>query len=113
MRILCVDDDSLVRAVTADLLRELGHDVVEATGSEGAALIMAGGGIELLITDIHMPEGINGQELARLARQSHPSLPVIYFSGFGHVVPDGVTDHVLRKPCNLGDLQQAIRHVAH
>lgn len=109
MRILCVDDDGLVRAVTADLLRELGHDVIEAGGGGAAAdMISAAIPIDMLVTDIHMPGGPDGLQLAEYARARRPGLPVIYFSGLAHVVPKDVAGMVLSKPCSLGQLQQAI-----
>jgi len=109
LRILCVDDDGLVRAVTADLLRELGHDVIEASGGNAAAgIIAAATPIDMLVTDIHMPGGPDGLELAQYARAQLPGLPVIYFSGLAHVVPRDVEGVVLAKPCSLGQLQQAI-----
>ncbi|KKC23916.1 response regulator [Sphingomonas sp. SRS2] len=110
MRILCVDDDGLVLAVTADLLRELGHDVVEAGGGGRAAEIIAAAGppIDMLVTDIHMPGGPDGLQLAEYARRQQPGLPVIYFSGLAHVVPRNVEGVVLSKLCSLGQLQQAI-----
>lgn len=114
MRILCVDDDGLVLSVTADLLRELGHDVTEATGGHNAARrIDEDRDFDLLVTDIHMPGGPGGQELAALARRERPSLPVVYFSGVDHVTLPGTRDPVLRKPCSLGELEQAIEGAVH
>ena len=112
MRILCVDDDGLVLSVTADLLRDLGHDVIEAIGGHRAAEAIGDGGIDLLLTDIHMPGGPDGQELAAMARQARPEMPVIYFSGLSHIVPAEVGDKVLRKPCSLGELELAIDTIA-
>lgn len=109
MRILCVDDDRLVLAITADLLRDLGHEVIEAVAAIDATRIIAGSAdVDMLVTDIHMPGGPDGLELAERARRAHPGLPVIYFSGLSHVVPTELGDTVLRKPCTLGDLQRAI-----
>ncbi len=113
MRILCVDDDGLVLAVTADLLRELDHEVVEAIGGHQAArLIDSHGPFDMLVTDIHMPGGPGGEDLAAIARNARPGLPVIYFSGVSPAIPTGITDPVLRKPCSLGRLQQAIAAAA-
>ena len=108
MRILCVDDDGLVLAVTADLLRELGHDVIEAAGGTAAQIIANTTPIDMLVTDIHMPGGPDGLQLAEYARSRTPGLPVIYFSGLAHVVPRDVDGVVLSKPCSLGQLEQAI-----
>ena len=112
LRILCVDDDGLVLAVTADLLRSLGHDVIEANGGTIAAQALQDPSIEVLITDIHMPGGPDGLELAQYAQKVHPGLRVVYFSGLPHVVPPGVNGTVLRKPCSLGELQRALEGLA-
>ena len=109
MRILCVDDDGLVLAVTADLLRALDHEVIEAIGGSHAAQLIANETpFDLLVTDIHMPGGPGGIELATLARERQPGTPVIYFSGIEPMGPRDSKDPVLRKPCRLGELQQVI-----
>ena len=108
MRILCVDDDRLVLAVTADLLRSLGHDVVEAHGGREAASAIPDATIEILITDIHMPGGPDGLELAQYARKVRPHLPIVYFSGRQDILPETLDGQLLRKPCSLGELQHAV-----
>lgn len=114
MRILCVDDDDLVLSVIADLLRSLGHEVVEANDGEVAAqAIKAVPPIDVLVTDIHMPGGLGGLELADHARRHRPGLGVIYFSGLAHVIPLDVRGTVLHKPCSLGELETALERVMH
>jgi CheY-like chemotaxis protein len=110
MRILCVDDDRLVLAITADLIRSMGHDVIEAHSGRAAAQAIAAerAAIDLLITDIRMPDGCGGVELARHARSMLPELRVIYFSGALDVECDGDATTLLRKPCTLRELRQAI-----
>ena len=109
LRILCVDDDGLVLSITSDLLRALGHEVVEAIGGTPATRTIEGDDdFDLLVTDIHMPGGPGGPDLARLARRTHPEMPVIFFSGVDQFTPAQPGDQVLRKPCTLGELQQAI-----
>ena len=107
-RILLVDDDSDVRAVTAAMLAELGHDVIEA-GSGGAALDCLereGRRIELMIADVAMP-GMGGVELAHAARLGRPDLPILFITGFGGAAlpPDepGLGE-LLRKPFRTADL---------
>ena len=112
LRILCVDDDGLVLSITSDLLRALGHEVVEAIGGAPATrTIEEGDGFDLLVTDIHMPGGPGGPDLARLARRTHPEMPVIFFSGVDQFTFAEAGDQVLRKPCTLGELQLAIEAV--
>jgi CheY-like chemotaxis protein len=80
--ILLIDDDNAVREVTRALLHELGYRVLEA-GSGGAALdlIEREPGIDLMIADFAMP-GMNGAEVARLARARRPGMPVLFVTGF-------------------------------
>jgi CheY-like chemotaxis protein len=115
MRILCVDDEALVRMVTSDLLRELGHEVLEAPGpEEGLASIRAADEpFDLLLTDIMMPGPIDGRGFAKLAIEAQPGLPVIYFSGYSRIVTaDDTGARVLPKPCSIGTLQAAIAGIA-
>jgi CheY-like chemotaxis protein len=108
MRILCVDDDRLVRHVTGDLLRELGHDVLEAEDGPSALarIHRAGLGIDMLITDIAMPGGMDGVQLVERARLGRPDLAVIYMTGMSHHrIQDA---EVLEKPCTMGSLATAI-----
>ncbi len=113
LRILCVDDDRLVLEITADLIRSMGHDVIEAQhGCAAAKAIREVEPIDVLITDIRMPDGLGGVELAEYARSVRPGLRVIYFSGM-HEVPEAGDITLLRKPCTLRELRQAIIGAAH
>ena len=112
MRILCVDDDRLVLSITADLIRSMGHDVIEAPCARDAAeAIRSTAPIDLLITDIGMPDGCGGFELAAFARTQRPGVRVIYFSGMAQITPDAGEAMLLRKPCTLRELRQAISNV--
>lgn len=81
-RILVVDDDDAVRQVAADMLRDLGYEVVEV-GSPGAAfdVLRASGGVDLLLLDFAMP-GMSGAEVARRVRVQHPHLPILFVTGY-------------------------------
>jgi len=114
MKILCVDDDRLVLAITAELIRSMGHDVIEAPcGRDAAAAIRGEAPIDLLITDIGMSDGCGGFELAAYARAVRPEVRVIFFSGLADIAPAGGDAMLLRKPCTLRELRRAIASVAH
>jgi DNA-binding NtrC family response regulator len=67
-------------------------------------------GIDLLLTDVVMPDGLNGVDLATQIRARFPALPIILTSGYNDVVaPDGAAFPVLRKPVPYDDLYRAIR----
>jgi PAS domain S-box-containing protein len=105
---LLVDDEDIVRSTTADMLAELGYEVVEAT-SAAEALAIAEGGLrfDVLITD-HLMPGKTGTELAREFRQRWPSRPVLVISGFAET--DGVAPDLprLTKPYRQAELDQAL-----
>jgi PAS domain S-box-containing protein len=109
-RILLVDDEELVRVATAEMLRELGYEVLEA-GSGAAALerLRDGPLPDLLVTDYLMP-GMTGAELARAAARHRPDLPVLVITGYADVA-DAAVGHLPRLAKPFG--QAAIgRHAA-
>lgn len=110
MRVLLVEDDSLVREAVAEELRDAGFDVIEATTGDDALPLFASGGFDVLVTDIRMPGGTDGWDLAELCRKARPELPVIYMTGFSHVAHRQVAgSQILTKPFRLSDLAQAVR----
>ncbi|GGF80962.1 hypothetical protein GCM10007301_46330 [Azorhizobium oxalatiphilum] len=78
--ILLVEDDWLVRSSTLDLLEELGHEVLEAADGATALDIMAKHRIDLLLTDVGLPD-MSGVALARAARANNASLPILFATG--------------------------------
>jgi two-component system, response regulator PdtaR len=99
--ILVVEDDVLVRMVTADELREHGFDVLEAYNAEEAlTLLQSPIPIGLLFTDVQMPGSMDGLELAALVANTHPELKIIITSGNGSLEARAVelADAFLLKP---------------
>lgn len=88
---LLVDDEELVRMSTADMLADLGYEVVEAVSAEEALGLLNGGlSPELLVTD-HLMPGMNGTELARLVQSDRPGIKVLIVSGYAEtegIAPD-------------------------
>jgi signal transduction histidine kinase len=81
-RVLLVDDDPLVMSSTSAMLEDLGHSVVQATSAIVAlTTLRAGTTVDLVVTDHAMP-GLSGTELARMVRQSWPSLPILLVTGY-------------------------------
>jgi signal transduction histidine kinase/ActR/RegA family two-component response regulator len=100
-KILLVEDDARVREVTAELLREAGFVVAAAAdGMQAMALLRRGEPADLLFTDIVMPGGMTGMELAQAARRLRPALPVLLATGYPGQCSDSERHgfEVLAKP---------------
>ena len=103
-RALLVDDEAFVRLSTADMLHELGYNVVEAASAEQALqLLQNGERFDLIITD-HLMPGMTGIDLARTIRTEKPGTPVLLISGYSEV--EGVEPGLprLTKPFKKDDL---------
>ena len=93
LSVLLVDDEDIVRVATAEMIRDLGHDVEEAgSGAEALARLESGLNVDVLITDYMMP-GLDGAVLARRVAKTHPRLPVLLITGY-----TGRTEEVLHLP---------------
>jgi len=93
LNILLIDDEDLVRVATAEMIRDLGHDVAEASGgAEGIALLDDGLQADVVITDYMMPV-MDGAEVARRVGTSRPDVPVLLITGY-----TGASDEVLHLP---------------
>ena len=95
-----MDDDNAVREVTAAILRDYGYVVLEV-GSGGAALDLLDGEaqIDLVLLDFAMP-GMNGMEVARQVQSKHPTLPILFITGYADKTAlESVGDaRVVKKP---------------
>lgn len=108
LRILAVDDDTLVLMNTVAMLEELGHEVIEARSGHEALEVLESQPIDLLITDQGMPR-MTGAELAGRAQVSRPSLPIIIATGYAELTDSRVrTLPRLPKPFSQEDLVSAI-----
>ena len=116
--VLLVEDNSQVRELAAEILRTRGYRVLEASGGEAALRIARehrGRSIDLLITDVVMPE-MSGPQLAQLMAASGQQVKVLYISGYTdnwivhHGVLEGATSF-LQKPFTPGVLAGKVREV--
>jgi PAS domain S-box-containing protein len=115
--VMIVEDDPFVRSYAVLRLESLGYSVVSAVdGADALQKLRADIHVDILFTDIVMPGGINGWELADLARQLRPGLPVLLTSGYaletlakhGQLRAGAV---VLTKPYRKADLARRLREV--
>jgi PAS domain S-box-containing protein len=105
---LLVDDEEIVRAVTADMLIELGYAVVEAASAEaGLERIVRGEAIDILITD-HLMPGMSGAELARIVRRRRPDLPILLVSGYAEMAEVAPDLPRLAKPFRQAELADSV-----
>jgi len=115
--ILVVEDEEDVRAYTSGVLRELGYTVVEApNGHVGLDLLERHPDIQLLFTDVGLPGGMNGRQLAEAAKQRKPSLKVLFTTGYARdaIIHDGRLDPgvvLIAKPFSFAAIAEKLRDV--
>jgi signal transduction histidine kinase/CheY-like chemotaxis protein len=114
---LVVDDNSAVRAVTINQLTELGYATIEATNAaEALDLLQGDAAIALLFSDVVMPGGMNGYELAREAKRLYPDLKVLLTSGYASQsvfnLPVGAElPALINKPFRMRELAVKLREI--
>ncbi|KAF1705602.1 ATP-binding protein [Pseudoxanthomonas suwonensis] len=110
--VLLVEDDVEVASLVQEMLRAIGCDVVHAMSARAALGALANGRhIDLVFSDVMMPGGTSGIELAREVRRRRPGLPILLTSGFSDPVgpqAQALDIPVLRKPYALDDLREAV-----
>ncbi len=109
--VLLVEDEEIVRRLTARVLSDDGYEVLEArNGLEALAVAAAAGRIDLLLTDLKMP-GMGGRDLARQLQRDRPGLRVLFVSGYAGDGEDGApADAVLLdKPFTPEGLMARVR----
>lgn len=106
---LLVDDEELVRMSTADMLSDLGYEVLEAgSGEEAVDMVRTTRTIDILVTD-HLMPGMNGVELALRAQSVRPGLPVLLVSGYAEVEGIDADRPRLNKPFRKDELAASLQ----
>jgi nitrogen-specific signal transduction histidine kinase len=115
--ILVVEDDERVRQLTITRLKLIGYQVLEASdGPKALDILRRGDAVDLVFTDLIMPGGLSGREVAITARQLRPGIRVLLTSGYAEELVHGDDLNrerlkVLRKPYHQADLVAALRDV--
>jgi CheY-like chemotaxis protein len=115
--VLVVDDESSVRTLLNEVLAELGYNVLEAEdGARGLQVLESSGRVDLLVTDVGLPGGINGRQLADAALLTYPNLKILFITGYAETAVIGEGDlkpgmHILTKPFSLDTLGSRIRDI--
>lgn len=112
--VLVIDDEPTVRMLVTDILEGLGYGALEAgDGKAGLKILESDARIDLLITDVGLPGGMNGRQVADAARARRPGLKVLFITGYAEnaVLSHGHLDlgmHVLTKPFSMEAMSQRI-----
>jgi CheY-like chemotaxis protein len=115
--VLVVDDEASIRHLVDEVLEETGYSVIGAAdGAAGIKILQSARRIELLITDVGLPNGMNGRQVADAARALRPGLKVLFITGYaenaavgnGHLEP-GM--ELLTKPFAMSDLVRKVQEM--
>jgi signal transduction histidine kinase/ActR/RegA family two-component response regulator len=111
--VLLVEDDDEVAALVSEMLEDLGFQVVRAATAAAALGALANGRrIDLVFSDIMMPGGMNGVELAKEIRSRRVDVPILLTSGYSEAAKQAAESQgikILRKPYQLAELSEALR----
>lgn len=115
--VLVIDDEPSVRMLITEVLEDLGYTVVEAAdGAHGLGVLESDQLIDLLVTDVGLPGGINGRQVADAGRTIRPGLKVLFITGYVHngmeweeQLEPGM--HLLTKPFSLDELTNRVKSV--
>ena len=111
---MVVEDKADVRRIVCRQLRDLGYEVLEAENAKAALeLLRSAQVVDLLFTDVVMPGGISGLDLAKEAQKIRPDLKVLFTSGFPEAARNGGSfapdDLLISKPYRRLDLAKKLR----
>ncbi len=115
--VLVIDDEPTIRMLVAEVLAESGYAVIEAPdGPAGLRVLESNARIDLLITDVGLPGGMNGRQVADAARLTRPDLKVLFVTGYAEnaVLGSGRLENgmfVMTKPFQMEILASRIREI--
>jgi CheY-like chemotaxis protein len=115
--VLVIDDEPTIRMLVAEVLADAGYAVIEAPdGPAGLRVLESNARIDLLITDVGLPGGMNGRQVADAARVSRPDLKVLFITGYAENamigrgrLEDGM--FIVTKPFQMEALATRIREI--
>ena len=116
--VLVIEDDSAVRLIISDVLRDLGYACIEASDGQAALpMLTSNTPLDLLITDVGLP-GLNGRQIAEIARRHRPDLNILFVTGYaehatGHAPFLEPGMEMVTKPFALDALALKIREMIH
>lgn len=115
--ILLVEDDDSIRTICSEMLTDLGYTIFQASnGIDGLARLQTIGAIDLLITDVGLPHGMNGRQLADAGREIKQSLKVLFITGFAEIaaIGNGLLEpgmQVMTKPFSMATFASKVQAI--
>jgi CheY-like chemotaxis protein len=115
--VLVIDDEATVRMLMVEVLEEAGYRALEATdGPSGLRILQSDAQIDLLVTDVGLPGGMNGRQVADAARITRPDLRVLFVTGYAEnaAVGNGHLDpgmEVITKPFVMTEFGNRVREI--
>jgi PAS domain S-box-containing protein len=115
--VLIIDDEPTIRMVASEVLRENGYEVIEAEdGPSGLRVLQSQVSIDLLITDVGLPGGMNGRQVADAARSLRPNLKVLFITGYAEsaVIGNGLLEggmSIITKPFEMAVFANKVREL--
>ena len=113
--VLVIDDEPTVRMLVREVLEDLGYQAIEAgNGADGLRILQSEARVDLMVTDVGLPGGMNGRQVADAGRALRPGLKVLFITGYAEnaVVGNGHLEpgmRVLTKPFAMGQLADRIQ----
>ena len=115
--VLVIDDEPTIRQLVVEVLEEAGYVVIEAgDGPAGLQILRSDTRIDLLISDVGLPGGLNGRQIADAARATRPALKVLFITGYAEnaVVGNGHLDagmQIITKPFAVAAFTRKVREM--
>ncbi len=111
--VLVAEDDSLIRAVFADIVRNEGFDLVEVDDGERALQVVNSRQIDMIVTDMKMPV-MDGFDLLVAVKKAHPEIPITVITGFNSEYREtealaAGADAYITKPFKVSDVAETLR----
>ena len=116
--VLVIEDDPSVRLLVLQVLEELGYRTIETeSGRDAGPILQSSQPIDLMISDVGLP-GLNGRQLAEIARESRPDLPILFMTGYAEQAADQVAFleagmEIITKPFAIDQLAKRIDEILH
>ena len=115
--VMVIDDEPTIRMLITETLTDAGYSAIEASdGPTGLRILQSPAKIDLLITDVGLPGGMNGRQVADAARALRPGLKVLFITGYAENAVVGNEQlekgmHVIAKPFEMERLARMIREM--